>query len=246
MHLEKLGFTNEHARDGAEGVERFRSGVYDGILMDCHMPVMDGYAATRAIREIESDPAWSRPRARIIAMTANAMASERERCLEAGMDDYLSKPLRAAPLMEALSLIESLTGHHDDEMLLATLDQDDWSSCVAAIERLAEELDPESTVQLLESWLVDTPSRLEEIHQLAGGEDQITLRRVAHSLKGSSALFGLDIIQQLCRDLESLAEAGRGTGQVPLANAIQDAYDRAVPALRGEIERLTNTDKATT
>ncbi|MEQ1839377.1 MAG: ATP-binding protein [Verrucomicrobiales bacterium] len=246
MHLEKLGFTNEHARDGAEGVERFRSGVYDGILMDCHMPVMDGYSATRAIREIESDPTWSRPRARIIAMTANAMASERERCLEAGMDDYLSKPLRAAPLMEALSLIEALSGHHDDEMLLATLDHDDWSSCVAAIERLAEELDPESTVQLLESWLVDTPARLEEIHQLAGGEDQITLRRVAHSLKGSSALFGLDIIQQLCRDLESLAEAGRGTGQVPLANAIQETYNRAVPALRGEIERLTDTQKATT
>lgn len=239
MHLEKLGFTNEHARDGAEALERFRSGVYDGILMDCHMPVMDGYAATRAIREIESNPDWTRPRARIIAMTANAMASERERCLEAGMDDYLSKPLRAAPLMEALSLIETLAAHHDDEVMSAAPDHDDWSSCLAAIERLAEELDAESAVQLLEGWLVDTPARLEEIHQLAGGEDQITLRRVAHSLKGSSALFGLEVIQQLCRDLESLAEGGRGAGQVPLANAIQDAYDRALPVLHGELARLT-------
>ena len=241
MHLEKLGFTNEHARDGAEALERFRSGVYDGILMDCHMPVMDGYAATRAIREIESDPDWTRPRARIIAMTANAMASERERCLEAGMDDYLSKPLRAAPLMEALSLIETLAGHHEDEVMSVAPDHDDWSSCLAAIEHLAEELDAESAVQLLEGWLVDTPARLEEIHQLAGGEDQITLRRVAHSLKGSSALFGLEVIQQLCRELESLAEGGRGNGQVPLANAIQDAYDRALPVLHGELARLTKT-----
>jgi len=238
MHLEKLGFTNEHARDGAEGLERFRSGVYDGVLMDCHMPVMDGYAATRAIREVEADPAWTRPRARIIAMTANAMASERERCLEAGMDDYLSKPLRAAPLMEALSLIEALAGHHEDEMMSATPDHDDWSLALSSIERLAEELDPESAAQLLAGWLVDTPARLEEIHQLAGGEDQVTLRRVAHSLKGSSALFGLDIIQQLCRDLESLAESGRTAGQVPLANAIQDAFERAEPVLRIELGKL--------
>ena len=238
MHLEKLGFTNEHARDGAEGLERFRSGVYDGVLMDCHMPVMDGYAATRAIREVEADPAWKRPRARIIAMTANAMASERERCLEAGMDDYLSKPLRAAPLMEALSLIEALADHHEDEIPSAAPGPDDWSSCLASIERLAEELDPESAAQLLAGWLVDTPARLEEIHQLAGGEDQVTLRRVAHSLKGSSALFGLDFIHQLCRDLESLAESGRTAGQVPLANAIQDAYDRAAPLLRAELGKL--------
>jgi two-component system, sensor histidine kinase and response regulator len=241
MHLEKLGFTNEHARDGAEGLERFRSGVYDGILMDCHMPVMDGYAATRAIREIEADPAWTRPRARIIAMTANAMASERDRCLEAGMDDYLSKPLRAAPLTEALSLIEPLSGHPDDEMMLVTPAHDDWSSAHAAISRLSEELDAESTVQLLEGWLADTPARLEEIHQLAAGDDQTTLRRVAHSLKGSSALFGLNVIQQLCHDLESLADSGRTIGQVPLANAIEDAYHRALPVLHEELGKLTNT-----
>ncbi len=240
MHLEKLGFTNEHARDGAEALERFRSGVYDGVLMDCHMPVMDGYAATRAIREVEADPAWRRPRARIIAMTANAMASERERCLEAGMDDYLSKPLRAATLMEALSLIETLADHPEDDLMAAAPGQDDWSPCLSAIGRLAEELDPGSAAQLLAGWLIDTPARLEEIHQLAGGEDQVTLRRVAHSLKGSSALFGLEITHQLCRDLESLAESGRKAGQVPLANAIQSAFDRSVPVLRREIERLTN------
>ena len=246
MHLEKLGFTNEHAREGAEGLERFRSGVYDGILMDCHMPVMDGYAATRAIRELEAAPTWTRPRARIIAMTANAMASERERCLEAGMDDYLSKPLRAAPLMEALSLIEALDAPRDDGIMLVSPDHDDWSSFHDAIKRLCEELDAESAVQLLEGWLADTPAHLEKIHQLTAGDDQITLRRIAHSLKGSSALFGLEIFQQLCHDLESLAESGRSVGQLPLANAIQDAFERALPVINTELARLQNTNRTLT
>jgi HPt (histidine-containing phosphotransfer) domain-containing protein len=156
------------------------------------------------------------------------------------MDDYLSKPLRAATLMEALSLIETLADHPEDDLMAAAPGQDDWSPCLSAIGRLAEELDPGSAAQLLAGWLIDTPARLEEIHQLAGGEDQVTLRRVAHSLKGSSALFGLEITHQLCRDLESLAESGRKAGQVPLANAIQSAFDRSVPVLRREIERLTN------
>ncbi|OYW77347.1 MAG: hypothetical protein B7Z37_04690 [Verrucomicrobia bacterium 12-59-8] len=108
MMLQKHGFPAEVARDGEEAVERFTSGVYDGLLMDCHMPNMDGYEATRAIREIESNPLWKRPSCRIIAMTANVMAGERERCLEVGMDDYLSKPLRARPLIEALNRIQVL------------------------------------------------------------------------------------------------------------------------------------------
>ncbi|MFC5457130.1 ATP-binding protein [Prosthecobacter fluviatilis] len=105
MLLEKNGYPGEVARDGEEAVERFASGVYDGILMDCHMPNMDGYEATCAIRQMEAGAGWRRPRCRIIAMTANVQAGERERCLAAGMDDYVSKPLRTKPLLEALGQI---------------------------------------------------------------------------------------------------------------------------------------------
>ena len=108
MMLEKHGYPGEVARDGEVAVERFASGVYDGILMDCHMPILDGYEATRAIRTLEASPLWQRPRCRIIAMTANVQAGERERCLAAGMDDYVSKPLRAAPLIEALHQVHVL------------------------------------------------------------------------------------------------------------------------------------------
>jgi PAS domain S-box-containing protein len=110
MLLEKNGYPGEVACDGEVAVERFASGVYDGILMDCHMPNMDGYEATRAIREMEASPLWKRPRCRIIAMTANVQAGERERCLAAGMDDYVSKPLRTKPLMDALNQIGVLAG----------------------------------------------------------------------------------------------------------------------------------------
>lgn len=235
LHLEKLGFAHEVARDGAEAVQRFRSGVYDGILMDCHMPIMDGYDATRSIREIESQPGWNRPRVRIIAMTANAMAGERERCLEAGMDDYLPKPLRAATLMQALSQVQHLRVEEDGEITFAEQDQ---SEAIAAIQQLAEELSEEAAVQLIENWLKDTPERLEEISQLAGDADQSKLKRVAHSLKGSSSLFGLTSIKNLCRDMEQLAEKNITTGQPLLASALQQAFADIEPVLRAELTRL--------
>jgi CheY-like chemotaxis protein len=200
---------------------------------------MDGYEATRCIREIEAGPDWHRPRARIIAMTANAMAGERERCLEAGMDDYLPKPLRAASLMEALSRVERAdeAGEDGDE---AGGSPQDYSEALAGIHQLAEELSPEAAVQLIENWMVDTPARLEEISQLAGNADQTALRRVAHSLKGSSALFGLTVIKNLCRDLEDLAEKQLTPGQSILANALHQAFDAATPMLREELARLNS------
>lgn len=95
--LTKLGCEVVLAGNGEEGVARAREGRFDVIYMDCQMPVMDGFAATRALRgEGVSTP--------IVALTANAMAGDRERCLAAGMDDYISKPLRASELARTLQL----------------------------------------------------------------------------------------------------------------------------------------------
>jgi two-component system, sensor histidine kinase and response regulator len=88
--LQRIGCAVEVAVDGAVAVERWRSGTYDLVLMDCQMPVMDGYDATRAIRSLESD--LDRPRTPIVALTANALAGDRELCVAAGMDDHLGKP----------------------------------------------------------------------------------------------------------------------------------------------------------
>jgi len=235
--LEKLGYAAELARDGSEAVDRFSSGVYDAVLMDCHMPVMDGYEATRTIRQLEAAVTWQRPRARIIAMTANAMSGERERCLQAGMDDYLAKPLRSAVLMEALSLARVLVHHEEGTQAQEWTGQEN-SETLQAIRQLADELSDESAAKLIANWLDDTPARLEELMQMAGGSDQVTLKRVAHSLKGSSSLFGLSRISQLCREMEQLAEMQITSGQTPLASDLMYAFETVEPVLRNEVNRL--------
>jgi PAS domain S-box-containing protein len=101
--LEKLGCKADFARDGLEVIAFWRKSVYDVVLMDCQMPFMDGFEATREIRRLESEPASGHARRTyIIALTANALKDERENCIDCGMDDYLSKPFRTDGLKEAL------------------------------------------------------------------------------------------------------------------------------------------------
>jgi CheY-like chemotaxis protein len=96
--LRKLGFCADVANNGLEAVAMIRAQPYDLVFMDCQMPEMDGFQATRAIRELEGGDR----RVPILAMTANAMQGDRERCLEAGMDDYISKPITIVDLKGAL------------------------------------------------------------------------------------------------------------------------------------------------
>jgi CheY-like chemotaxis protein len=103
--LQKLGASADLAKDGAEAVEKATSGAYDLILMDLQMPRMDGLTATRAIR---ATGGIRQPR--IVALTANAMDSDREACVAAGMDDFLSKPFQASELQEKLDAVAVATG----------------------------------------------------------------------------------------------------------------------------------------
>jgi CheY-like chemotaxis protein len=94
--LETMGVRSVHAIDGAEAINLYRKQRFDAVLMDCEMPVMDGFTATRLIREYESRSHM--PRTPIIALTANALSGDREYCLQQGMDDYLSKPIELRQL----------------------------------------------------------------------------------------------------------------------------------------------------
>lgn len=98
--LERVGCEVDVAENGAEGVEKFKTGDYLAIFMDCQMPVMDGYEATRAIRKLETGTNSHIP---IIAVTANAMKGDKEKCLECGMDDYISKPILPNDLQGAVN-----------------------------------------------------------------------------------------------------------------------------------------------
>jgi CheY-like chemotaxis protein len=96
--LEKLGCSVDIANDGSEAVDATRNNTYDIVFMDCEMPVMDGYQATRAIREFEAEG----PRTPIVALTANVMNGNKEKCLEAGMDDHVIKPVKRQVLLDVL------------------------------------------------------------------------------------------------------------------------------------------------
>src|SRR5206468_290324 len=101
--LKKLGYSADAVANGVEAIEALKRIPYDIVLMDCHMPELDGYEATRMIRQFEAEKDdQQRPPVYVIAMTANALESDRERCLAAGMNDYISKPVKLPDLQAVL------------------------------------------------------------------------------------------------------------------------------------------------
>ncbi len=201
--LERLGHQVTVAGNGQEAVTSWQNGDYDVILMDVQMPDMDGFAATTRIRELEA--ATSRRPIPIVAMTAHAMKGDRERCLAAGMDDYLAKPVRLEELQAVLARIsprllprptaEPANGH----AAVAPFDKS------MALQRLGGD---ESLYQeLVVMFHRDTPSLLAEIQSAMEIRDAETLRRLAHSLKGSAAYVGAQEMSAAAYQLERLAAA---------------------------------------
>ena len=158
LMLEELGAKADVAVNGLEVLAALAEKDYDLILMDCNMPEMDGYEATKSIREQEASPLnVKRRRNRIIALTANALIGERERCLAVGMDDYLAKPFTASELR---TMLERSIG---------------WKSAApetapapSRLDQLAAELDRESVEMMVRDYIVDLPLRLTEMEELAG------------------------------------------------------------------------------
>ena len=221
LMLEEIGAVAETAENGLEVMASLAQQDYDLILMDCNMPQMDGYEATRNIRQLEQSQGASRDkRARIVALTANALIGDRERCLAAGMDDFLSKPFTAAELRSAV--LSSVGG--------------EVSSCLPAttasrLDQLAAELDLESVALIVEDYIKDLPVRLAELERdLADGKRE-EVERTAHSLKGVSASFGLEDLRAAFGSIEEAAETGdmeQAREQVKLLGATAQAAAAAV------------------
>jgi two-component system, sensor histidine kinase and response regulator len=197
--LAKRGYATDVAADGARAIAMLAEGHYAAIFMDCQMPELDGYEATARIRAAE--PAGER--IPIIAMTAHAMAGDRERCLEVGMDDYLAKPLRGADLDAALG-----------RWLGAGAPEPVADPVETASERLIDEARmhtfrdeyPEIAGELLDLFLTSTPPLLDELRAAAAAGDSTALRRVAHKLKGGCQNVGAVGMATLCRAIETGAE----------------------------------------
>lgn len=234
--LNRLGYTADVVVNGREAVEAVRARPYDVVLMDCHMPELDGYAATGEIRAITNGSA-DRPRPRIIAVTAAAMSGDREKCLSAGMDDYVTKPVKADALRAALQSA-TVPDTSPTPAIVPEVETDSPAELRETTDALATELGPESVKELVDAYLADTPERLKEMAALAGSEDQVTLRRLAHSLKGTSTLFGLSRTGSVAATLEKLAAAGEKPGQALLVQDLERLFKASHPLLHNRIREL--------
>jgi PAS domain S-box-containing protein len=207
--LAKLGYRAEIAANGLEALEALRRRLYDVVLMDVEMPVADGLDTARRIHWEWPDDA----RPRIIAMTANAMQGDREACLAAGMDDYLSKPIQLHELREALRRCTPRAGVLDS----------------AALEHLRLTAGDSAFVdELVDTFLREAPKLLETLRGVEAQE----LRRAAHTLKSNAEVFGATRLAELCRELEAMAKAGAVAGAAELLPRIDDEYARVERALR--------------
>jgi len=180
--LDKLGQRVSMAADGAEGVALAATGAFDLILMDMQMPVMDGIAATRAIRKAE---AVSGRRARIVAMTANASDTDRTLCLDAGMDGFVAKPV-------TLALLSEVIGQSVDLSPPARVLPDETSSIVDLARRaeLVDAFGDEGVRELDDSFFEDMAGILRDLHSALATDDLSCADRALHSIKGAAANLG--------------------------------------------------------
>jgi len=203
--LEKQGHTVIVADNGRLALEAWRRGGHDLVLMDMMMPEMDGLEATRRIREEEA----GKSRIPIVAMTANAMQGDRERCLDAGMDGYVSKPVKPEVLFQEIERVlgsqtpapapAAAPAKPEDEGL-AIFDRAD------ALSRIAD--DEELLATLIDMFVADAPNYLTEIDTALQAADWNHLTRAAHTVKGVLATFSARRGEARARDLEQAAKAG--------------------------------------
>ena len=220
--LSRMGYRPEAVGNGLEAVAAVRRQTYDAILMDVQMPEMDGLEATATIRRIAD---IEQPR--IIAMTANVMQEDRRRCLDAGMDDFVAKPIKTAELTAALGRCTSSDNRKAFEAAVEPrLD-------TSTLDELEQVLGPEDLREVLQLFLLDTPIQIARMRVGVEQDQPREVRIGAHTLKSAAATVGLAHLARMCDELEA-ACAQADTSSVACRVA---AIERAYPAIGREIEQ---------
>ncbi len=223
--LDALGYDADTADDGLAALDAFDPGRHDAVLMDVQMPRLDGYAATRAIRERESGR-----RVPVLAMTAAAVEGERERCLAAGMDDFLTKPVDPDALAAALS--QWVSGEPATVRTGArpvpppAVDGADLD--VSRLDMLRD-MAPGNTTYLdraIGNFVANTPVLLATITEAVAAGDAERLRQAAHRLSGSASNLGVAWVSTIARELELVADGGTTEGAAALLPVLAEGFDR--------------------
>jgi len=255
--VSKIGYRADLVNNGEEALAALSRYPYALVLMDCQMPRLDGYEASRLIREREENGGHTP----IIAITANAMQGERDKCIAAGMDDYLAKPLRQAELAAAIDrwmpegpedcVILEPELHGDPGIIHRAADitggiavrkvdrrRDPEAAAVRhRLEELRSEVGMEVLASLIEMFLADAVSRIEKLHRELAAQDAQGVHETAHALKGSCLNLGVNELASLCSHIEDLGESGR-LSEVPDVLARVEVEFESV---RAELEALTPT-----
>jgi two-component system sensor histidine kinase/response regulator len=201
--LQKLGYPADVVGNGSEAVLALQSVPYDIILMDCQMPEMDGFEATAMIRQREGESRHTI----IIAMTANALQGDREKCLAAGMDDYISKPVKQDALGAVLETWAQKIANKRNPASPARASRDiiDFEK-LAEISELQEEGDPDIVVELIDLFLQEVPERIEELRGAIAAQDSPRIGRVTHTLRGAAGNLGAGTLASICLAMETGAK----------------------------------------
>ena len=241
--LERAGHRVTLANNGEEALEAVDKKPFDLIMMDVQMPVMGGFEATQAIRAREARKSWVaqghwKP-VPIIAMTAHAMAGDRERCLDAGMDGYLAKPIHPEDLYAAMQRALNPEGEPDESMgdtSLLELDEDSRKEVANLDEaRAMFEGDDQVVRQLATLFLRDHERNAAELHRAAGSQDYARLADLAHTIKGAVGLFSANRVMAAANRLETLAEARDPEALTTQARVLVSELGMLAQVLRTEL-----------
>lgn len=243
--LQQIGYQADVVSNGLEVLEALHNQIYDVVLMDVQMPKMDGLTATRQCQEC-----YGAARPRIIAMTANAMQGDREECLNAGMDDYVSKPIRLEELTQALRRCAgdrreqgsqkggrvprlSHTGVDLGEKNRSPLTPAIDTKVLQAFRKMVGENDG-IVAEMIDCYLEEAPLLVQTIAQAIDRADAFALRMSAHTLKSSSATLGATNLAALCQELEAIARSGDTINTVDKVPQLEAEFSRVKAALQIE------------
>lgn len=228
--LEKMGFTADIASNGLEALQAIEKTRYDLIIMDIQMPEMNGFEATLKIRNSGNTFNQKIP---IIAMTANAMKEDKEKCIQAGMNDYISKPVEPENLWNVIKKYLNHRIYYEDininkkpKQEIKIFDYEGLYKRVDGDEELLEELVGE--------FINQTPDIINSIQEAIEKNDLITVERKAHSLKGSSANIGAILLNEIAINMEKQARNKNITGSKIISKKLEEEFERLKDFMTGE------------
>ncbi|CAB3771285.1 hybrid sensor histidine kinase/response regulator [Burkholderia puraquae] len=256
--LEDTAYRVAVADDGEQALKMLQDDAFDVVLMDCQMPLLDGFEATRRLRRREAEAAA--PRMPVIALTANALSGDRERCLAAGMDDYLGKPFRRDALLgmlarhvragagapaaasdEAGARADSETGTKEGIGASGTAaagpDEDAGvidRKALDALRALQRPGRPDVLTRIIDQFTADAPRLIRDMCAAVEAGDADALKLAAHTLKSSSANVGAHLLSARCREIERLARAADVTAAEALVAGTDAEFGHAQAALIAE------------